>query len=126
MPVLRGFSRRVKQDSEANEMSVGERHKVPNVAWESKTLLVLEKRHSIRDVFFLCLEINVLFFEAICCPTIGGAGAYFTQLELQCKIRQQGANGRIPIMNAVEEFPFASRSPKDVAWESKTLLVFYD
>ena len=43
VPVLRGFSRRVKQDSEANEMSVGERHKVPNVAWESKTLLVLEK-----------------------------------------------------------------------------------
>ncbi len=25
-------------------------------------------------------------------------------------------------MNAVEEFPFASRSPKDVAWESKMLL----
>jgi len=39
MPVLRGFSRNAKQDSVGNEVTGGERHKVPNVAWESKTIL---------------------------------------------------------------------------------------
>ncbi len=63
MPVLRGLSRRVKQDSEANEMSVGERHKVPNVAWESKTLLVLEKDIPLGMSFFYVLSITICFIE---------------------------------------------------------------
>jgi hypothetical protein len=37
LPVLHGFSHSVKQDSEARETSVGVRHEMPNVAWESRT-----------------------------------------------------------------------------------------
>ena len=50
----RSFSCRVKDDSEGNEVTGGVKDEVLNVAWESRTSPVLEKRHSDWDVFFLC------------------------------------------------------------------------